>query len=236
MNMREFWIKLNILYENVLIFCIFIFMLIDLYVMYDKFYIYMHSGNRELLKYKPVIGEYIKDESPISEDMVAWLTVDNTKIDVPVMQTVENVTYLSTDPFGNYSVSGSIFLDYRCNGFDDNFSIIYGHHMDYGQMFGGLEKFLNEDYLKKHTSGTLIVTGKNNTEISIEIFAAMRTSARNNIIYDFEENNIDGNNIAEYIKNNADVYTRKADKKILAMSTCLESGSVERIVVFAYLN
>ena len=87
--------------------------------------------------------------------MAGWLTVDGTNIDYPVMQGKDNNSYLNTDPFGNYSLTGSIFLDSRSSpDFSDEYSVVYGHHMDYGKMFGALDDFLNEKYLKQHSSGS----------------------------------------------------------------------------------
>lgn len=43
--------------------------------------------------------------------MVAWLTIDDTKIDYPVMQGKDNTEYLNKDPYGDYALAGSIFLD-----------------------------------------------------------------------------------------------------------------------------
>ena len=46
-------------------------------------------------------------------DVVAWLKIDDTQIDYPVVQGEDNLRYVNTDVFGEYSLSGSIFLDYR---------------------------------------------------------------------------------------------------------------------------
>lgn len=75
------------------------------------------------------------------------MTIDDTNIDYPVMQGEDNNEYLNKDPFGNYALSGSIFLDRRNNPeFKDYYSLIYGHHMEHGMMFGAIDEYLNEDY------------------------------------------------------------------------------------------
>ena len=51
----------------------------------------------------------------ISGYAVAWLTVDDTKIDYPLCQCDDNKFFLNHDPQGNYSLAGSIFLDFRNN-------------------------------------------------------------------------------------------------------------------------
>lgn len=37
----------------------------------------------------------------INPDVCAWITVDNTKIDYPVLQGETNLTYINTDVYGN---------------------------------------------------------------------------------------------------------------------------------------
>ena len=79
--------------------------------------------------------------------MVGWIVVDDTNIDYPVMQGYDNSQYLNLDPYGEYSLSGSIFLDSRnSSDFTDPYSIIYGHHMEYGKMFGAIDDYLDDQY------------------------------------------------------------------------------------------
>ena len=90
--------------------------------------------------------------------MVGWLTVDGTSIDYPVMQGGNNLTFLNRNPYGEFSLSGSIFLDSRNSpDFSDEYSIIYGHHMAYGKLFGALDAFLDETYTSSHRSRTLLI-------------------------------------------------------------------------------
>ena len=56
------------------------------------------------------------DESPslqelqkINPDVCAWLTVDGTKIDYPVVQGETNLEYINQDIYGEFALSGSIF-------------------------------------------------------------------------------------------------------------------------------
>ena len=44
---------------------------------------------------------------------VAWLKIDGTHIDYPVMQTNDNDWYLSNDYYVNTDASGAVFLDFR---------------------------------------------------------------------------------------------------------------------------
>lgn len=231
--MLKFWKWLNELYGWLIIAVFGVIMLIGIWQMYDNYYTFNHTLDKSILIYKPDPSDPAAAEaSPITDDMVAWLTIDGTNIDYPVMQGIDNSKYLNTDPFGAYSLSGSIFLDSRCSpDFSDEYSVIYGHHMDYGKMFGALDDFLNGTYLKNHTTGTLMV-GRNAEKVyKLEVFASARVSAREKIVFDMQNDEI-----RRYISDNADVLTTESESRILALSTCADAGSVTRIVVFCYIT
>ena len=109
----------------------------------------------ELMKYKPA-GK--TDESPslqelqkINPDVCAWLTVDGTKIDYPVVQGETNLEYINQDIYGEFALSGSIFLDKdNSPDFTNRKTILYGHNMKDGSMFRGLRNFLDDEFLKEH--------------------------------------------------------------------------------------
>ncbi len=207
-------------------------MLIGFWQLFDNYYIFGHTLERSVLQYKPDPSDPAKQkDSPIVSDMTAWLTIDGTNIDYPVMQGGDNIKYLNTDPLGEYSLSGSIFLDFRSSpDFTDDFSIVYGHHMEYGKMFGALDDFLNASYLSEHTTGTLMV-GRNAEKVyDIEVFASMRVGAREKIVFDMQQDAI-----RQYIENNSTVFTGAKDARILGLSTCADSDLLSRIVVFCYI-
>ena len=94
-------------------------------------------------------------------EVFGWLTVDKTHIDYPLVQGEDNSEYVNRNVLGEFSLSGSIFLD--CNNkkdFSDMNSIIYGHHMAKDAMFGELEYFQEKSYFEKHSHGELYYEGK----------------------------------------------------------------------------
>lgn len=232
--MRRFWKYLNILYERLLMIILVVVLLIASWCMYDNWYIFDHTVSGDLLRYKPgVSDDSVPEDCPsISDDMVAWLTVDDTGIDYPIMQGTDNLTYLNTDPFGNYSLAGSIFLDSRNDpGFSDPYSIVYGHHMERGMMFGALDEFLGEDYLRSHTTGTLMIGRNAERTYSLEVFAAMRADARDEEL--FEPDGSD--DVLLSIKNSADIFINERRDRILALSTCAGDDILSRTIVFCYI-
>lgn len=82
----------------VLIGCLFLF-LIGLYGLYDSYLVYQDANDTSLLKNKPGY-ESEGAEKTIQGNMAACLTLDDTKIDYPVMQGEDNTEYLNKNPYG----------------------------------------------------------------------------------------------------------------------------------------
>ena len=86
-----------------------------------------------------------------NEDVTAWLYLPDSVINYPVLQHGDNDYYLTRQIAGSYNKNGSIFMDYRnASDFSDRNTIIYGHHMRTGNMFGKLVNFKSDSYYQKH--------------------------------------------------------------------------------------
>ena len=209
--------------------------LICLYAMIDAYMVYAGANDSNIMKYKPAAGdtEMLRE---LSDDAVAWLTVDDTRIDYPVMQGKTNDDYLNKDPYGEFSLSGSIFLDSRNDKtFSDPYSLIYGHHMEYGAMFGSLDEYAGKEFFDAHKTGSLIVA--NDTEYHITFFAACKAQATDKVIFDPPESSNQA--LLEYLNKHAIIYDPRgvsAGSKLIALSTCQSAESYERMIVFGTLN
>ncbi len=96
-----------------------------------------------------------------NNDLIGYIQIEGTNVNFPVVQTLEpgkdgsvGQYYLRRDYYGNSSMYGTPFLDYRCQ-VDPNYQstnlIIYGHNVyDDGQMFSDLNKFRKLSYYKEH--------------------------------------------------------------------------------------
>ena len=86
----------------------------------------------------------------MNNDFYGWLVIQNTKVNYPVMHREGSPEfYLRKDFYKNYALSGSLFVDYRSVG-DSLNTLIYGHHMKNGVMFGGLSYFADPNYYENH--------------------------------------------------------------------------------------
>jgi len=87
----------------------------------------------------------------IDPNAIAWLYGPGTPIDYPVMQAFDYAFYLTHLPDGTYNASGSLFLDYNnAPDFSDRLSVIYGHNMNNGSMFGSLPSYKQQAYFDEH--------------------------------------------------------------------------------------
>lgn len=196
-------------------------------------------GN-DLLKYKPAAGSFgenysLEELMAINPDTRAWLTIDDTHIDYPVVQGEDDMEYINTDVFGEFALSGSIFLScLNSPDFSDIYNLIYGHHMDNGGMFGDVMEFLDEDYFKAHQTGTLNLAREN---YDIELFACAEVDAYNHLVYspgpEFETGEL-----LEFLKNNSTTYREigvTPEDKIIGLSTCVDAQTNGRAVLFGRL-
>ena len=217
--------------DTVLILCV-LLLLIGAYTVYDDYMLFYHAQDRSLLKYKPGLDSGNNDgEKVFTNGYVAWLTIDDTSIDYPVMQGTDNSTFLNMDPYGEYSLSGSIFLDTRnTSDFSDNYNLLYGHHMENKYMFGALDDYLKKSFFDAHRNGKLIVISEGEKSYDLKIFAVMDTTSRSQA---FEPNEKDIT--FEFIRENAQIYYDPVhtNSRILAMSTCQSAETTGRLIVFA---
>lgn len=107
---------------------------------------------QEIIETSPEIN---KDFLPLlekNEQVIGWLTIgdpDNPLISEVVMQGEDNEYYLDHNLYGEHSIRGLIFADYREPITADRTpanTILYGHNMASGEAFGRLTRYLNVRY------------------------------------------------------------------------------------------
>lgn len=104
-----------------------------------------------------VLPQYqtLYEENP---DLVGWLRMEGTGIDLPVVQTPgDNEYYLRRGFDGLYATGGTLFLDEQCSLDPKSPTanwLIYGHNMADGSMFGHLTRYREEDFYRQHPTFT----------------------------------------------------------------------------------
>ena len=174
----------------------------------------------------------------MNPEVVAWLTVDDTMIDTVICQAEDNTKYLNTDVYGEQTLTGCPFLDYRNDPkLVDRYSIIYGHNVENRLMFSDILLFQDGEFWDKERTGTIeLVDG---TIYKIRFFACVKAKeddssyfdprmVRNNWEEDFLEGLTEG---AEVSKDRIELSDR-----ILVLSTCEEADSEDRVLVLGKLS
>lgn len=106
--------------------------------------------------------EVLYEENP---DIIGWITIEDTKIDYPVMQTPEDENfYLKRSFYGEENDNGCLIMDtdsvvgvgnaeagYATDMEPSANLIIHGHNMRSGEMFGDLELYEDEAYGEAHS-------------------------------------------------------------------------------------
>lgn len=194
----------------------------------------------------------------INDEVVGWISIDDTEVDYPLMQHLDDTEgdeyYLYKNIYEEDSKSGSIFLDYRCS-FDcvgedgtleiensDNL-IIYGHNMRDLSMFGSLKNYVNdEDYYEEHP---IITLNSNYGTYQYKIFAYFIADAEDTTDTRFEYwngiNFEDEDEFYDYVNEvkrrtiritNVDV---EYGDSLLTLSTCNSAFDSARLVIVARL-
>jgi len=103
------------------------------------------------------VDSTLKEESlaqlyEFNSDFVGWIEVLGTDVNYPVVRGLDNSFYLRRTFLGKPNRAGSIFMDYRAApDFSTPLTVLYGHNMRDGSMFGSLKRFADEAFLEENT-------------------------------------------------------------------------------------
>ena len=185
------------------------------------------------INYSQIFEELLKKNT----DTVGYLSVNNTKINYPVVQASTNSYYLNRDFNKRKNSMGWIFMDYRNNAKDlDKNTIIYGHNIKQGIMFGTLKYALNSSWYKKE-SNQVITFNTPTKNMKWRIFSIYRIPATEDYLKTEFESDEEYMEFLNMLKNRS-IYNFNVElnesSKILTLSTCFSHTT--RHVVHAVLE
>lgn len=212
-----------------------------IYCIWDNHQLYEETGDFQeaVQKLRP------EEDSPsfeellaINPDVAAWVTLEGTAIDDPILQGEDNLEYLNQNAYGEYALAGSIFLDARCDrSFQSFYQLVYGHHMEKHRMFGDLDLYLEEDFRREHHTGTLMIPGQT---YPLELVSVVKADAGSSLLFEPENCEEEPQALASELLTDS-IYVEKkllveaeAESEryaLLALSTCSSEKEEERIVV-----
>jgi sortase, SrtB family len=173
----------------------------------------------------------------MNADIVAWLTLDGTDVNHPIVQSSDNEYYLTRSAKKTKSMYGALFLDYRLHkDFSDPNNIIYGHNMRDDAMFGALMPFKDKAFFDSHKTGWLYTPEKN---YRLNIFAvSVGHDYSNAYTWVFQTENVFDAFIEQI---NLDALFQREEpiawgNQVLTMSTCSYEFENARTVVYAVMK
>ncbi|MDO4519668.1 MAG: class B sortase [Eubacteriales bacterium] len=175
-----------------------------------------------------------KPLTDINKDVVGWIYMEALPdINYPVVHGKDNDEYLHATYEHNYNFAGTIFFDYENSGdLTDLNTIVYGHNMKNGSMFGSLKKYVREQEVYKKSKYFWILTPDRN--FRYEIFSAYTTAVDSDTYTLFKG---PGKEFDEWlpkmmknseIKTDASILTMQ--DRIVTLSTCTGDYSTRFVV------
>ena len=226
--------------------------LYSIYALWDNRQVYREAENAQegLIRYKPSAGteeagstgDGFRELMDINPDVCAWICMENTGIDYPVMQGKDNLSYISTDVYGNYALAGSIFLDSR-NSRDgsDAFNLLYGHYMENHRLFGDLEEYREKAFFRENRCGQFILPGRS---FALETIACFQAPAAEDLVFHPEYASAHVREMLDYAENHAEQIDEELlaqvkemeNPQILALTTCSADYSDSRTVLITWMR
>ena len=195
-------------------------------------YIVVDNSQDNENRYK-IDFEKLKEKN---KDVKAFLKVNGTDIEYPIVQGTDNSYYLNHTLDKSYNQAGWPFADYRnkLDGNDRNI-IIYGHNRRDGSMFESLKNTLEDDWYNNEENRKIIFITENEKSV-YEVFSTYNIEAEDYYIQtQFNEKENEFENFINVIKKRSvkdfDVEVSKEDK-ILTLSTCGNDNN-HRVVLHA---
>lgn len=194
------------------------------------------SDVNELDKYKFNPEDYEKLFA-INPDLKCWITIPNTEINYPVVQTKDNSFYLNHNFEKQENDGGCIFIAYENKEpLEERNTIFHGHHMKDGSMFASLNKYKEPEFIEQNNKVFISTKYK---VYEYEIFSVyVEKVSEDPYKYSFSSDE----DYVNYLKAlNQKSYTRidtkdfTKDDKIITLSTCSYEVDDGRLIVHARL-
>lgn len=173
----------------------------------------------------------------MNDDLVGWLYIPDTVIQYPIVAGDDNDYYLTHTFDKTENACGSIFMDKgNKKDYSSDNTILHGHNMKNGTMFGSLRDFEDKSYWQSHRYIWII---RENTALKYEIFSVGITEAASDVYIlefgseeRFQNYIVNRSKLGAIYETGVNVTTRD---KLLTLSTCTSDTEVGRRVVQAKL-
>ncbi len=175
------------------------------------------------------------------ENVVAWLEIEGTDINYPVVETTDNDYYLNHNYKNEKSSAGAIYFDKDVKINESDNLQIYGHRNKYGLMFEPLIKYAKKDFYEEHKTINLTTLEEDATyEILAIFYSRVYYSNETNVFRYYYFVNAESEEAYNDFVSNAKKASKfdtgvdaKYGDKLITLSTCEYSRENGRFVVVA---
>lgn len=170
-------------------------------------------------------------------DIRAWLWSPDTDIDYPVVQGDDNDYYLNHTADRQRSIIGSIFIESKNRGnFQDDVTVLYGHHISGGRMFSSLSGYKDQSYYEAHPVLYLYTPA---VDYQVELFAGQVLNGETGEFPLMFESEAQGQKWVRQLLHTSTFSGGKepqAGDRMLALCTCSYEYQNARYVVYGVLR
>ena len=190
--------------------------------------------SKELNLYR-IYGKYSLDEIDFStlkktnSDTIAWITVEGTTINYPIVQASDNDYYLNHSYDKAYSVGGWTFMDYRNNRMKDKNTIFYGHNLINNTAFGSMSKLFSS---KRKDIKILVLTDEGKT-YTYQVFSGYTVKPE---VYYLQTEFYSNDEYQKFLKTLSSRNTLSVNvpvttnDNIITLSTCTDDNKGRRVI------
>ena len=172
----------------------------------------------------------------VNEDFKGWLYYEPLELSYPVVRGDDNDYYTHYTFEKEKNNSGAIFMDFLNKpDYSDYNTIIYGHNMRNGTMFGSLKQLINDNAIIEENPYFYIFTEEKS--YMYEIFAVYITRADSQT-YELIDSSEAQEEYLKYIDKTATWKSEKevtGEDKVVTLSTCHGLHSNNRTIVHGVL-
>ena len=178
----------------------------------------------------------------MNQDVYAWIFMPDTQVDYPILQSETDNKYLDTNIDGSKGYPGCIYTNV-CNSknFDDYITVVYGHNMKSGEMFGSLHSFGDATFFDSYDTFAVETPEK---LLTYSVYAAVNYNDKLIPAY-YDVKSVTGRDAfiksLEECRRNSNTHFNddveiSGEDKVLVLSVCIKGQDDRRYLIVAKLD
>ena len=164
----------------------------------------------------------------MNPDIIGWIRIPDTAVNYAILKGTSDNYYLYHHMDGSYNILGSIFAEKGTSlQLEDAHTILYGHNMASGQMFGQLSNYTDTDFWKNHSYVYIYMPDRTMTFAIYDVYNCLDNDETYTIGF-----TLGSNDFEKWIKKTlkkgyySTEFKPAGDEQIITLSTCADSGVI----------